>query len=52
MKMEIAKYVLSEILFNLEKVINNIKQDGFENEQFYLDFLDKLNELSIEWKIL
>lgn len=48
MKMEIAKYVLSEILFNLEKVINNIKQDGFENEQFYLDFLDKLNELSIE----
>lgn len=48
MKMEIAKYVLSEILINLEKVIDNIKQDGFENEQFYLDFLDKLNELSIE----
>lgn len=46
--MEIAKYVLSEILINLEKVIDNIKQDGFENEQFYLDFLDKLNELSIE----
>lgn len=48
MKKEIAEYALSKALKGIEDIIQNIKKDGFENEQFYLDFLDKLNELSIQ----
>lgn len=48
MKKEIAEYALSKALKGIEDIIKNIKKDGFENEQFYLDFLDKLNELSIQ----
>lgn len=48
MKKEIAEYALSKALKGIEDIIQNIKEDGFENEQFYLDFLDKLNELSMQ----
>lgn len=48
MEKEIAEYALNKALQGIEDIIQNIKKDGFENEQFYLDFLDKLNELSMQ----
>lgn len=47
LKKEIAEYALNEALKGIEQLVKEIKKDKLENEQFYLDFLDKLNELSI-----
>ena len=48
MEKEIAEYALNKTVKGIENIIKKIKKDGFENEQFYLDFLDRLNELSIQ----
>ncbi len=47
LKEEIAEYALNKALEEIKHLIDNIKKDGFENKQFYLDFLDELNKLSI-----
>lgn len=46
-KKEIAEYVSDKIIEEISKFIGEIKKDKLENEQFFLNFLDKLNELSI-----
>lgn len=44
------KYIkkqISQILLNLELLDASISTSGLQNEQFVLDFYDKLNEISV-----
>lgn len=38
---------MAQILFNLELLDKSISIESLQNEQFVLDFYDKLNEISI-----
>ena len=43
-------YNLSKtLLLMVEQLIDRIEKENLQNEQFTLDFLDKLNELSIKF---
>lgn len=43
-------YNLSKtLLLMVEQLIDRIEKENLQNEQFVLDFLDKLNELSIKF---
>lgn len=43
-------YNLSKTLIVLvEQLLNRIEKENLQNEQFVLDFCDKLNELSIKF---
>lgn len=33
----------------LEELMKQLENEGLQNEQFVLDWLDKLNELSVKW---
>lgn len=33
----------------LEELMRQIEKHGLQNEQFVLDWLDKINELSVKW---
>lgn len=37
------------IINNLTEFMNNIKKEGYQNEQWVLDFCDELNKLSITY---
>lgn len=43
-------YNLSKtLLLMVEQLVDRIEKENLQNEQFVLDFLDKLNELSIKF---
>ena len=44
---EYIKKWISQMLFNLELLDKSISTAGLQNEQFILDFYDKLNEISV-----
>lgn len=33
----------------LEELMNQIEKEELQNEQFVLDWLDKINKLSVKW---
>lgn len=33
----------------LEELMKQIEKEGLQNEQFVLDWLDKINEMSVRW---
>lgn len=44
------KYIkkqIAQMLFNLELLDKSISTAGLQNEQFVIDFYDKLNEISV-----
>lgn len=44
---EFIKKRIAKIIFNLELLDKSITEAELQNEQFVLDFYDKLNEISI-----
>ncbi len=48
LKKEIAEYALNKTLKEIKQIVEEIHKDGFENEQFFLDFLDELNTISVQ----
>ena len=46
--MEIQKR-MNNIIQELEQLITDIQNDNLQNEQFALDFIDKVNKLSISF---
>lgn len=47
MSKETLKSLCNEYIAKVDKLYFLIKKHGYENEQFVLDFLDKLNEISV-----
>lgn len=47
---ELTKSELAEItLLAIESLINTIVEEGKQNEQWFLDYLDNLNKLSVSY---
>lgn len=44
---EYIKEQIAQMLFNLELLDKSISTGGIQNEQFVLNFYDKLNEISV-----
>lgn len=40
---------MHNIVDNLKCVIENIKNNGWQNEQWAIDFIDRINKLSVEF---
>lgn len=47
MDKEILKWQMEKCLEALEKIDSDISKSMVQNEQFVLDFYDKLNEISV-----
>lgn len=45
---DLIKFKLNIIIDQLNDLDENIRENHLENEQFYLDFLDKLNTISVK----
>ena len=40
---------MNNIVDNLKYVIENVKNNGWQNEQWAIDFMDRINKLSVEF---
>lgn len=40
---------MEEVLIQIQQIIEHAEKNGLTNTQEFLDFLDKLNELSIRY---
>lgn len=46
---EDLKNTANNILLITESLIEAVKEEGIQNEQWFLDYLDRLNELSVSY---
>lgn len=47
MKKLAAEYSFTKAIKYIKELVNQAIQDGYENEQFFINFLDELNEISV-----
>lgn len=45
----LCKMLCEETIDTVKETIDTMIESGFKNEQWFLDFLDDLNELSTSW---
>lgn len=47
--MEKLNIMMEKVLYNLQQAINYAEENNLTNTQEFLDFLDKINEISVSY---